>query len=245
MIIIKNLEKWYRNFRALEIDELIIEQGEFLGIVGNNGAGKTTFLRLLLDLIKADKGTITSSNSIVSSSTAWKLNTASYLDEGFLIDFLTPEEFFHFTGNAYGFRSGIIDEKLRKYEAFFNNEILGKKKKYIRDFSRGNKQKIGICAALMVEPRVLVLDEPFNGLDPSSQVILNQLLLQENTIRGTTIILSSHDLSQVTEVCKKIAVIEKGQIIRNIVNSDHALSELRSYFSLGKILENDFDAPDK
>jgi len=239
MIVIKNLEKWYRNSLALEVEDLVIEQNEFLGIVGNNGAGKTTLLRLLLDLIKADKGVVTSDNIPVSSSTAWKSYTSSYIDEQFLIDFLTPEEFFHFTGNAYGFSSNIIDEKLKKYEVFFNDEILGKRKKYIRDFSRGNKQKIGICSALLVEPKVLILDEPFNGLDPSSQAILNQLLIRENAQRGTCIILSSHDLDQVTQVCKKIAIIEKGKLVRTIVNSDQALSELKSYFSVGKILEDE------
>jgi ABC-2 type transport system ATP-binding protein len=232
MIKIKDLEKRYHGRLALNIKELSIEKGAFWGIVGNNGAGKTTLLRLLLDLIPPDKGEISSGDSPVFKSEDWKSYTSSYLDDGFLLDFLTPEEFFYFVGNCYGFSQSIIDKKLSDYHHFFKDEILGKKKKYIRDFSKGNRQKIGICSALITEPSILVLDEPFNGLDPTSQLILNRTLTEYNRATGATIILSSHDLNHVTELATRITIIENGCIVRDMRNTEGALAELQKYFSV-------------
>ncbi len=232
MITINNLEKKYHGRTVLNIKELTIAKGEFWGIVGNNGAGKTTLLRLLLDLIRPDQGEIRSGDVVVGQSDAWKLYTSSYLDEGFLLDFLTPEEFFYLTGNMYGFSQLMIDKKLLDYHSFFNNEILGKKKKYIRDFSKGNKQKIGICSVLLTEPTVVVMDEPFEGLDPTSQIWLKRKLASYSKQNGATIALSSHDLSYVTALANRITLIEMGCIVRDMHNSDTALEELEHYFSL-------------
>jgi len=232
MINIKDLEKKYHGRTVLNIEEMLIRKGEFLGIVGNNGAGKTTLLRLMLDLIKPDKGTISSGNFPVFQSEEWKSYTSSYLDEGFLLDFLTPEEFFYFIGNSYGFSQTEMDKKLADYHLFFNNEILGMKKKYIRDFSKGNKQKIGICSALIIQPDVLILDEPFNGLDPTSQLTLNKILKELNNTTGATIILSSHDLNHVTALAKRITIIHKGRIVRDMDNNENSLAELQQYFSI-------------
>jgi ABC-2 type transport system ATP-binding protein len=232
MIAIKELGKAYAGRIVLNIKELIVGQGEIFGLVGNNGAGKTTLLRLMLDLIKADKGIVQSGEHIVSKSENWKDFTSSYLDEGFLIDFLTPEEYFYYIGAEYGFSKKDIETKLSEYKGFFNDEILGNKKKYIRDFSKGNKQKIGIVSALITNPQVLILDEPFNGLDPSSQILLKRVLLEYNKQTNATIVLSSHDLNHVTEICKRIVLIEKGLILRDLQNDGNTLAELESYFAV-------------
>jgi len=229
---LKGITKRFPGVLANDQINLTLEQGEILALLGENGAGKTTLLRLILDLIRASKGEISSGDLIVSKSENWKDYTSSYLDEGFLIDFLTPEEYFYFIGKEYGFIKNDIDNKLLQYRGLFNNEILGQKKKFIRDFSRGNKQKIGIVSALITEPEVLIYDEPFNSLDPSSQIILKRILVDYNKKTNATIVISSHDLNHITEICMRIALIENGIIIRDIKNDGTALAELENYFSV-------------
>jgi len=231
MIAIKNLGKAYNQKVVLFINELAISRGEIFGLVGNNGAGKTTLLRLLLDLIKADKGSAVSGDFEIARTEKWKDYTSSYLDEGFLIDFLTPEEYFHFIGEEYGFTRTEIDGRLSDYKGFFNDEILGQRKKFIREFSKGNKQKIGIVSALITDPQVIILDEPFNSLDPTSQILLKRILVDYNKKSNATIIISSHDLNHITDVSHRIVLIEKGLIIRDLQNDGGALAELESYFS--------------
>ncbi len=232
MIKVTNLVKSYKHKTVLNISELTINDGEIFGLVGNNGAGKTTLLRLMLDLISADKGSVTSDTNLVAVSEKWKDYTASYLDESFLINYLTPEEFFGFIAEEYRLSPEQTNSRLAGFSEFFNGEVLGQKKKFIRDFSRGNRQKIGIASALLTEPRVLILDEPFNGLDPSSQIVLKRILSDCNRDKGTLIVISSHDLMHITEVCTRIAIIEKGIIIRDIQNNGSAMTELDSYFSV-------------
>lgn len=231
MIEVKNLIKAYNGTVVLNIPELNIEKGESFGLVGNNGAGKTTFFRLILDLIKANKGEILSKNIDVKTTTNWKTYTGSYLDEGFLIDFLTPEEYFDFIGSINNLSKGDIKKFLDQFEDFFNGEILNKKK-YIRELSRGNKQKVGIAAALISDPDILVLDEPFASLDPTTQIRLKNLLKQLKTEKNVTMLISSHDLNHVTEVCERIVVLDKGNIIHDIKTSSDTLKELENYFAV-------------
>jgi ABC-2 type transport system ATP-binding protein len=181
MIEVKNLTKIYGGTTVLSIPQLLIRENESFGLVGNNGAGKTTFFRLLLDLIRANSGWIKSKTKDVKGTTDWKFYTGAHLDDGFLIDFLTPEEYFEFIGQVHHMSKGDLDNFYKEYDEFFAGEILDKKK-YIRDFSHGNKQKIGVAAALMAKPEIIILDEPFNGLDPSTQMrlirILNDAVMQ-------------------------------------------------------------------
>lgn len=231
MIRVTNLTKSYGSITVLNIPELTIGKGEIFGLVGNNGAGKTTFFRLILDLIRADSGTILSGEIDVKKSNNWKFYTGSYLDQRFLIDFLTPEEYFEFLAGVYGLSKGDQDKFYKDFSEFFNEEILGKKK-FIRDFSQGNKQKIGIAAALMAKPEVLVLDEPFNGLDPSTQIRLINILNNLKNENEITMLISSHDLKHVTEVCGRIAILEKGVIIHDLKTSENTLKELEKYFAV-------------
>ena len=228
MIDIKNLKKGYGQTLVLQIEELNIPAGQSFGLVGNNGAGKTTLFSLLLDLIKASDGYVQSNGINVAESEAWKNFTGSYLDEGFLIDFLTPEEYFYFVGRLHNLAKAEIDNFLQQYSTFFNDEILGKKK-YIRDLSKGNQKKVGIIAALLGNPDIIILDEPFANLDPRSQIQLKNLI---NEIDKTkTILISSHDLSHVTEVCDRIVVLEKGVLVKDIATTSDTLKELELYFA--------------
>ena len=230
-IQITNLQKTYGKQTALEIDQLHIEPGELCGIVGNNGAGKTTLFRLLLDLIAPNRGEALVNGRKVAQSEHWKAFTGSYLDEGFLIDFMTPEEYFHFTANIYGFSKPEVDEALLGYKRFLTDEIAGQKK-YIRQLSSGNKQKVGIVAALIIRPQLLILDEPFNYLDPSSQILIKRLLTQDNAARQTTMLISSHNLNHITDMCKRIILLEKGKVIKDLRLPNDSLAEVEQYFSM-------------
>lgn len=232
MITIQNIQKNFGTKVAVNIEDYTVNDGELLGLVGNNGAGKTTLFRLMLDLLKADKGNIRINDIDVSQSEEWKGFTGAFIDDGFLIDYLTPEEYFYFIGKMYGLNKSVVNERLEPFGRFMNDEVIGQKK-YIRNFSMGNKQKIGIISAMIHQPRVLVLDEPFNFLDPSSQSIIKHLLKSYNEETGATILISSHNLNHTTDICPRIALLEDGVIIRDIANSDNsAEKELEAYFNV-------------
>lgn len=233
MIKIDNLTKYFGDNKALDIKELQVEQGSIVGLVGNNGAGKTTMLRLVLDLCQASSGVVLSGGKDVSKSEDWKLYTGSFLDFGYLIDFLTPEEYFNLIAELNHITKEDMQLRLSKFDAFMNGEILGKKK-IIKNYSAGNRQKIGIVAAMIVNPKVLLLDEPFNFLDPSSQMEMLRLLKEMNSEVGTTMILSSHNIELVSEISSRIILLEKGIVKKDITGSaGAAIEELRAYF-LGK-----------
>lgn len=229
MIQINNLQKSYASRMVVDIHQLNIVAGETVGVVGNNGAGKTTLFRMLLDLIRPDTGEILSKGANVATGQEWKQYTASFLDEGFLIDYLTPEEYFHFIGKLQFHPNTVVDEILNDFTDFFNNEILNSGK-YIRDFSKGNQNKIGIAAALLQKPELLILDEPFANLDPTTQIRLKSQL-KELKSSQLTMIISSHDLNHVTEVCERIILFEKGRIIKDTYTDKNTLAELEDYFA--------------
>lgn len=231
-IFLEKLKKCYGSHVALNIDQYTLAGGEIVGLVGNNGAGKTTLFRLMLDLLKADEGHVCIDDIEVSRSEEWKEFTGAYLDESFLIDYLTPEEYFHFIGKICGLDAATVDERLSAYERFMNGEILGQKK-FIRNLSAGNKQKVGILAALLNRPQLLVLDEPFNFLDPSSQSALKHLLREYHQETGATILVSSHNLNHTVDISSHIILLEHGVIIRDLKNEEgNAEKELEAYFEI-------------
>ena len=231
-IILKSLEKNFGSKKAININHYQVNSGDLLGLVGNNGAGKTTLFRIMLDLLQADHGEVLLGEYNPAQTEEWKNQVGAFIDDSFLIDYLTPEEYFHFIGKMYGIDKTKVDERLLTYERFMNGEIMGQKK-LIRNYSAGNKQKIGIVAAMLHEPQILILDEPFNLLDPSSQSIIKQLLKKYNQDTQATILISSHNLNHTTDICPRIALLEKGEIIRNIENYDNsAEKELEDYFNV-------------
>jgi len=231
MIQVTDLQKEYNGVTVLNIPFLKISQGESFGLVGNNGAGKTTFFRLILDLIEATTGEVEIDSKKVMRNDDWKSITGSFLDEGFLIDFLTPEEYFNFVAKLHNLSEGDMVLFLESLKDFFNDEIL-LSKKLIRDFSKGNQKKIGIAAALIGDPKILILDEPFTALDPSSQIRLKRFLVELQTQFNMTMLISSHDLNHVTDVCKRIVVLEKGKIVKDLNTNSDTLKELEAYFAV-------------
>ena len=140
-------------------------------------------------------------------------------------------EYIHFVGNLYGMNPVQVKEKWEHYRPFFGDQPLDTGE-YIRNLSEGNKKKVGLVAALMVEPRLLVLDEPFANLDPTSQIRLKDMLKAADQTTDTTLIISSHDLNHITEVCRRVAVIERGVIVRDIHTAPDTLRELERYFAV-------------
>lgn len=229
-IKIENLKKIYGQNTVIDIPELTLHKGELIGLVGNNGAGKTTLMRLILDLISANEGRVLSNGSPVNECFEWKKYTGSFIDKGFLIDYYTPEEFFDFVAGVYGIDNTTLTERLNSFESLMRDEIMGTGK-LIRDFSEGNRQKIGIIGAMIVNPEILILDEPFNYLDPSSQINIARIIHEVNQQHGTTVLISSHNLNFISEICNRIILMEKGVILKDLTNADEAAAkELQSYF---------------
>lgn len=230
MITATNLTKVYGGTKVLDVEHLEIPKGQSFGLVGNNGAGKTTFFSLLLDLIQPTTGSIFNNDITVSQSEAWKPFTSSFIDESFLIGYLTPEEYFYFVGELRNRNKADVAAFLQNFDEFFNGEILGRKK-YLRDLSKGNQKKVGIVAALIGDPEVVILDEPFANLDPSTQIRLKALIKKLTTGSEMTVLISSHDLIHVTEVCERIVVLDKGHVVNDIKTSEATLKELEQYFA--------------
>ncbi len=230
MIVSNNISKSYNNNTVLEIENFEIKKGQSIGLVGNNGAGKTTFFSLLLDLIQPTSGEISNNGIVVSKDDSWKNFTSSFIDESFLIGYLSPEEYFYFIGELRGQNKADVDALVGQFSDFFHDEILGKKK-YLRDLSKGNQKKVGIVAALIGNPEVIILDEPFANLDPSTQIRLKEIIGSLTKNEGVTVLVSSHDLSHVTDVSDRIIVLEKGKIIKDLHTNTATLKELETYFS--------------
>ncbi len=232
MKTINNITKKFGDKTALNIESYQLKEGEILGLVGNNGAGKTTLFRLMLDLLEADTGEVSINNILVNQSEQWKTFTGSYIDNSFLIDYLTPEEFFYFIGKMYGLSKEEVDDRLLPFVHFMNGEIMNQKK-FIRNFSAGNKQKVGIISAMLHHPSVLILDEPFNFLDPSSQSLIKKILRKYNEDSGATILISSHNLNHTIDISSRIALLEKGVVIKDLENlNKSAEKELEEYFNV-------------
>lgn len=229
MITVNNISKSYNGKEVLNIDHLKIPAGQSIGLVGNNGAGKTTLFSLLLDLIQPSTGNILSKEVNVSDSETWKSYTSAFLDESFLIGYLTAEEYFSFVGELKGLSKEQIVEQVGQYTFFFNEEVLNQRK-YIRDFSKGNQKKIGIVAAFLGSPELVILDEPFANLDPTTQIRLKELVKQKIEEGNVTIIISSHDLQHTFEVSDRIIALEKGRVKKDVLTSELSLQELEAFF---------------
>jgi ABC-2 type transport system ATP-binding protein len=230
MIQIINLQKEYGGTTVLDITELSILNGEVFGLVGNNGAGKTTLFSLILDLIRATRGKVIINEIPVAKSEDWKALTGAYIDESFTIGYLTADEYFNFIGELRGMNANDITGFLSKFNEFFNDEILGKKK-FIRDLSKGNQKKVGVVGALMGNPELVVLDEPFANLDPTSQFQLRKIIKEFASRDGKTFLISSHDLDHVADVSTRIVILQKGQIISDVQKTESTLAELEEFFT--------------
>ncbi len=227
MISVSNLTKTYDGNEVLTIPELNIQEGEIIGLVGNNGAGKTTFFELLLDFIPATSGVAEMMGVNVATSEEWKNDISAYLDESFLIEYLNAEEFFSFIADTRGVADADLDLFLAQFDDVFHGEVLGKKK-YLRAFSKGNQKKVGLVATLIGSPSLIIWDEPFANLDPRTQLKMKDVVTQFSDDR--TWIISSHDLGHIFEVCTRIIILENGKVVHDIEKDQTTLDELIGIF---------------
>jgi ABC-2 type transport system ATP-binding protein len=230
MITVNNLSKTYGKATVLNIENLEIPKGETFGLVGNNGAGKNTLFSLMLDLIQPTTGFVSIDGIKVNESEAWKNKVSAFVDDSFLIGYLTPEEYFYFIGELRGQNKASVDEFLKQFHDLFNGEILNSGK-YVRDLSKGNQKKVGIIGAIIGNPEIIILDEPFANLDPSTQIKLKNLIKELSKHDGVTFLISSHDLSHTTEVCNRIVVVNKGLLVKDILTTPETLKDLEQYFA--------------
>ncbi len=230
MIQIENLTKVYNGNTVLNLPSVSIPKGQSFGLVGNNGAGKTTLFSLVLDLIRPSSGGVHNKGVVVNKSEDWKPHTSAFIDESFLIGYLTPEEYFYFIGELRNQSKADVDNTIAPFEEFFHGEILNKNK-YLRDLSKGNQKKVGIVATFIGNPELIVLDEPFANLDPTTQIRLKKLLKEMSKTNKYTFLISSHDLTHITDVCDRIVVLDKGEQVKDIQTSTETLKELEHFFS--------------
>lgn len=247
MVIIENLTKIYGTQTVLDIPKLDITENEFIGLVGNNGAGKSTLFKLMLDLIAANSGSISIDNHKVAQSEEWKETTAAYLDNSFLLEYLTPTEYFETIAVMSNISKEDLEAEINKYRRYLGEDNLSNKK-YIRNLSAGNQQKIGIVGAMISSPKLLILDEPFNYLDPSSQESTKLLLNKYRTEKQATIIVSSHNLEHVLTISTRVLLLENGKIKKDLSDAPEVLyREIHQYFNDNMELEEDItrmDIPD-
>lgn len=232
MIAIDRLRKNFGEKVAVDIEHYEINQGDMLGLVGNNGAGKTTLFRLMLDLLKADNGKVAINDIDVSQSEDWKSFTGAFIDDGFLIDYLTPEEYFYFIGKMVRIKKGgggRTPGYFRTLHERRSDRTQETDRKSLRRQQTENRYHLRHASS----PQLLILDEPFNFLDPSSQSVIKHLLKKYNEEYRATVIISSHNLNHTVDVCPRIALLEYGVIIRDITNKDNsAEKELEDYFNV-------------
>ena len=227
---LNQIEKRYGGKVALSIPTWLIDTGEVVGLVGSNGAGKTTFLRLLLDLLRPNSGTIKINGRLLAMDSSWRAITGSFLDRSFLIEYLTIPEYLEFVGATFGFTKAETYKRLAQFESFLPISRVDNTR-LLRDLSTGNAKKVGVLAALFPTPELVILDEPFANLDPSSQIRLKEILIRAAREENTTMIISGHDLGHVTEVCGRITLLSDGKISRDIETSPETLSELTNFFT--------------
>ncbi len=229
MIRIDNISKSYGEEIVLQIEQLSFNLGETVGIVGNNGAGKTTLFNIILDLIAPDKGHIYLKDKSNREHEEWKNFTSAFLDDSFLIQFLTPDEYFEFTGSLNELNPIETRTFMSSFNEFFNDEIIGVKK-YIRDLSKGNQKKLGLSSTFIGSPDIIIWDEPFSNLDPSSQIRLKNII---NERKGNQAwLISSHDLNHIVDTCDRVIILEKGLIVEYLGNNEEAKARLQRYFNV-------------
>ena len=204
---IKKLKKYYGNIRGVEDVSITLKSGEAYGFIGPNGAGKSTTIKTIMSLINATSGTIFINGKILDKNDLELKKIIGYLpSEIYLYDDLTVKEMLDFHESFY-------EKNINKRRKELVKLLKLDESKRVEDLSLGNLKKLGIILALMHEPKLLILDEPTSGLDPIMQNVFYELLLEEKK-KGTTILYSTHILSEVSKICDRIGIIKDGKIIK-------------------------------
>ena len=211
MLEIKNLTKAYGEKKAVDDVSLHIQKGEIYGFIGHNGAGKTTTLKACCGLLDFEKGEIyVDGVSVKENPLACKQKIAYIPDNPDLYAFMTGVQYLQFVGDIYKVESGAGQERIHKYADLF--ELTESLAMPIGAYSHGMKQKLALIAALMHEPKLMIMDEPFVGLDPKAAHTVKQIM-RELCNQGSAIFFSTHVLEVAEKLCDKVAIIKEGKLI--------------------------------
>lgn len=210
-VVIQGLTRRYGSLTAVDGVDLTVNAGEFFGLLGPNGAGKSTIIKMVTGLLKPTSGSVTVLGLDVESHALQIKASVGLLPEDLnLYERLTGEEFLHFAGRMY--RLPEEEVVTRAHQLLDVLELTDKRSELIIDYSQGMKKKIGLAAALIHNPKVLFLDEPFNGVDVVSSRTVRQIL-QRLVERGVTVFFSSHVMEMVEKLCHRVAILRKGKIV--------------------------------
>ena len=228
MLRIENLTKTYGEKRAVDNLSLHIAPGEIYGFIGHNGAGKTTTLKAVVGILQFDKGEVfIKGESICKNPLACKQKIAYIPDNPDLYEFMTGIKFLNFIADIFGVTEEKRQERIRKYADLF--EMTENLAQPIASYSHGMKQKLAIISAWIHEPKLIIMDEPFVGLDPKAAHILKQMM-REICDEGGAIFFSTHVLEVAEKLCDKVAIIRNGQLIQSgtmqEVKGDDSLEEV-------------------
>ena len=228
MLRIENLTKTYGEKRAVDNLSLHIAPGEIYGFIGHNGAGKTTTLKSVVGILQFDKGEVfIKGESIRKNPLACKQKIAYIPDNPDLYEFMTGIKFVNFIADIFGVTEEKRQERIRKYADLF--EMTENLAQPIASYSHGMKQKLAIISAWIHEPKLIIMDEPFVGLDPKAAHILKQMM-REICDEGGAIFFSTHVLEVAEKLCDKVAIIRNGQLIQSgtmqEVKGDDSLEEV-------------------
>ena len=228
MLRIENLTKTYGEKRAVDNLSLHIAPGEIYGFIGHNGAGKTTTLKAVVGILQFDKGEVfIKGESIRKNPLACKQKIAYIPDNPDLYEFMTGIKFLNFIADIFGVTEEKRQERIRKYADLF--EMTENLAQPIASYSHGMKQKLAIISAWIHEPKLIIMDEPFVGLDPKAAHILKQMM-REICDEGGAIFFSTHVLEVAEKLCDKVAIIRNGQLIQSgtmqVVKGDDSLEEV-------------------
>lgn len=212
MLKIEHLTKEYGEKKAVDDLSLEIEAGEIYGFIGHNGAGKTTTLKSVVGILKFDAGEIyIDGESVQAAPLACKKKIAYIPDNPDLYEFMSGIKYLNFIADVYGVGANQRQEKIRKYADLF--EITADLAQPIAAYSHGMKQKLAIISAWLHDPKLIIMDEPFVGLDPKAAHILKGMM-RELCDEGGAIFFSTHVLEVAEKLCDKVAIIKGGKLIR-------------------------------
>ena len=228
MLVIQHLTKTYGEKKAVDDLTLHIAPGEIYGFIGHNGAGKTTTLKSVVGILQFDQGEITiGGKSIKTDPLACKRLLAYIPDNPDLYDYMTGIKYLNFIADVFGVDAQTRRERIRTYADTF--ELTGDLAQPIAAYSHGMKQKLAIIAAWLHDPRLIVMDEPFVGLDPKAAHTLKGMMRQVCD-NGGAIFFSTHVLEVAEKLCDKVAIIKGGRLIRSgtmeEVKGDDSLEEV-------------------
>ena len=228
MLIIEHLTKTYGEKKAVDDLSLHIRPGEIFGFIGHNGAGKSTTLKSAVGILKFDQGTITiNGDSILDEPVKCKKELAYIPDNPDMYEFMSGIKYLNFVADIFGISAQERQARIRKYADLF--ELTGDLAQPISAFSHGMKQKLAVISAWLHAPKLIVMDEPFVGLDPKASHLLKEMM-REHCDQGGAIFFSTHVLEVAEKLCDKVAIIKQGKLVKvgtmEEVKGDDSLEEV-------------------